>query len=70
MTVIEAVGLRKAFGPVQALDGLDLSVPRGSVCALRGPNGAGKPVTGLRHSLSLRRGRWNGTRLTLASAGS
>ena len=46
MTAIEAVGLRKAFGTVKALDGLDLSVPRGSVCALLGPNGAGKPVTG------------------------
>jgi energy-coupling factor transporter ATP-binding protein EcfA2 len=48
MTAIEAVGLKKAFGPgraagrVQALDGLGLSVPRGTVCALLGPNGAGK----------------------------
>jgi ABC-2 type transport system ATP-binding protein len=42
VTAIEAVGLRKAFGQVEALDGLDLSVPRGSVCALLGPNGAGK----------------------------
>ena len=30
---IETSGLRKAFGKVQALDGLDLSVPRGTVCA-------------------------------------
>jgi ABC-2 type transport system ATP-binding protein len=42
VTVIEVAGLRKAFGPVTALDGLDLSVPRGTVCALLGPNGAGK----------------------------
>ena len=42
MTAIEAVGLSKAFGTVKALDGLDLSVPGGSVCALLGPNGAGK----------------------------
>src|SRR5215469_9852140 len=42
MAVIEAVGLRKAFGSVQALSGLDLDVPEGSVCALLGPNGAGK----------------------------
>jgi ABC-2 type transport system ATP-binding protein len=39
---IEATGLHKSFGKVKALDGLDLSVPRGSVCALLGPNGAGK----------------------------
>jgi ABC-type branched-subunit amino acid transport system ATPase component len=45
---IEAAGLRKAFGPrqatggVQALDGLGLSVPCGTVCSLLGPNGAGK----------------------------
>jgi ABC-2 type transport system ATP-binding protein len=42
VSVIEATGLSKAFGPVKALDGLDLSVPRGTVCALLGPNGAGK----------------------------
>jgi ABC-2 type transport system ATP-binding protein len=29
-------------GPVRALRGVDLSVPRGGVCALLGPNGAGK----------------------------
>ena len=42
MIPIEATGLRKSFGKVKALDGLDLNVPRGSVCALLGPNGAGK----------------------------
>ncbi|MGH3391902.1 MAG: ATP-binding cassette domain-containing protein [Actinomadura sp.] len=42
MIAIEAVGLRKSFGSVQALDGLELSVPQGRVCALLGPNGAGK----------------------------
>lgn len=32
----------KHYGPVRALDGLDLSVRAGSVCAMLGPNGAGK----------------------------
>jgi ABC-2 type transport system ATP-binding protein len=42
MMAIEAEGLRKAFGKVVALGGVDLSVGEGSVCALLGPNGAGK----------------------------
>jgi ABC-2 type transport system ATP-binding protein len=42
MNAIETVGLRKSFGKVAALRGLDLSVPAGGVCALLGPNGAGK----------------------------
>jgi ABC-2 type transport system ATP-binding protein len=39
---IEATDLRKRFGDVAALDGIDLSVPAGMVYALLGPNGAGK----------------------------
>src|ERR687894_1624085 len=39
---IEAEGLRKAFGDVQALDGVDLSAPPGTILGLLGPNGAGK----------------------------
>jgi ABC-2 type transport system ATP-binding protein len=42
MMAIEVEGLRKSFGKVQALRGIDLAVPQGSVCALLGPNGAGK----------------------------
>jgi ABC-2 type transport system ATP-binding protein len=42
MMAIEAEGLRKSFGKVHALRGVDLTVPPGSVCALLGPNGAGK----------------------------
>ncbi len=37
--------LAKRFGSRVALDGLDLSVPRGSVYVLVGPNGAGKTTT-------------------------
>src|SRR5438067_11273269 len=39
---IEVQALRKRFGEVVALDGLDLIAPEGSVLALLGPNGAGK----------------------------
>jgi ABC-2 type transport system ATP-binding protein len=40
--VIEAAGLVKHYGQVVALEGLDLTVPQGSVLGLLGPNGAGK----------------------------
>ena len=40
--MIEAEGLVKRYGEVQALAGLDLSVEKGSILALLGPNGAGK----------------------------
>ena len=40
--IIEAAGLVKHYGDVKALDGLDLTVPEGSILGLLGPNGAGK----------------------------
>src|SRR6185312_6136227 len=40
--MIEAEGLHKRFGTTQALDGLDLAAPHGSVLGVLGPNGAGK----------------------------
>jgi ABC-2 type transport system ATP-binding protein len=40
--MIRTSGLVKHYGKVVALDGLDLSVPKGTVLGLLGPNGAGK----------------------------
>jgi len=42
---ITVTGLRKSFGDNVVLDGLDLSVPRGTVFSLLGANGAGKTTT-------------------------
>jgi ABC-2 type transport system ATP-binding protein len=42
---IETKGLRKSYGSLCVLDGVDLRVARGSVFALLGPNGAGKTTT-------------------------
>ncbi|MFB3739152.1 MAG: ATP-binding cassette domain-containing protein [Candidatus Velamenicoccus archaeovorus] len=41
-SAIEAEGLVKAFGPVRALDGIDMVAREGTVFGLLGPNGAGK----------------------------
>lgn len=43
--VAELRGVRRAYGTTIAVDGLDLSIPRGGVFALLGPNGAGKTTT-------------------------
>ena len=46
MTVlIEAHALAKSFGPIRAVDGISLSVPKGQVLGFLGPNGAGKSTT-------------------------
>jgi ABC-2 type transport system ATP-binding protein len=42
---IEVAGLSRAFGPLVALDSIDLTIPRGAVFGLLGPNGAGKTTT-------------------------
>ncbi|HEU0234930.1 MAG TPA: ABC transporter ATP-binding protein [Candidatus Limnocylindrales bacterium] len=43
--IVRTIGLTKRYGPIVALDGLDLEVPRGVVFGLLGPNGAGKTTT-------------------------
>ena len=44
-SAISCRGLRKSFGAVHAVDGLDLEVRRGECFGLLGPNGAGKTTT-------------------------
>jgi ABC-2 type transport system ATP-binding protein len=39
---VEVIGLKKSYGKVKVLEGIDLRVPRGTMFALLGPNGAGK----------------------------
>jgi len=46
-SIIEAEGVVKRFGKVEALAGLDLMACSGQVTAVLGPNGAGKPNIGL-----------------------
>jgi ABC-2 type transport system ATP-binding protein len=42
---IATKGLRRAFGDLVAVDGIDLAVPKGSLYGFLGPNGAGKSTT-------------------------
>ncbi len=44
-SVIETTGLTHRYGKTAAVDGLNLSVPEGSIYAFLGPNGAGKTTT-------------------------
>ncbi len=45
MSLIELKDLTKSYGPVQALNRLNLTVPKGSLYGLLGPNGSGKTTT-------------------------
>jgi ABC-2 type transport system ATP-binding protein len=54
---VEAIGLRKQFGPITAVDGIDLALAPGRIYGLLGPNGAGKTtlirlLAGLAHATS------------------
>ncbi|WP_275593322.1 amino acid ABC transporter ATP-binding protein [Rhizobium gallicum] len=49
--MIEVVGLKKSFGPLEVLKDIGLSVPRGHVVAMIGPSGSGKST--LLRSLNL-----------------
>ena len=44
-TAVRADGLRKRYGDVAALAGVDVAIRHGEVFALLGPNGAGKTTT-------------------------
>ncbi|HEY3125998.1 MAG TPA: ATP-binding cassette domain-containing protein, partial [Candidatus Limnocylindria bacterium] len=43
--ILEVEGLRVAYGPVEAVHGISLTVERGEVVTLIGANGAGKTST-------------------------
>jgi ABC-2 type transport system ATP-binding protein len=45
MSAIEARDLRKSYGSIEAVRGIDLSIDAGETVALLGPNGAGKSTT-------------------------
>ncbi len=45
MVLLDVNGLRKAFGGLVAVDGLEFTVEQGEIVALIGPNGSGKTTT-------------------------
>ena len=55
VAILEITGIKKSFGGLKVLDGIDLAVEEGTVCQLVGPNGCGKTtliniITGLLES--------------------
>lgn len=42
MPILECKGLCKSYGPVRALDGVDITIESGRIVGLLGPNGSGK----------------------------
>jgi ABC-2 type transport system ATP-binding protein len=65
---IETRGLTRTFGPVRAVDAIDLAVPAGRVFGFLGPNGSGKTTT-IRLLLGLLRPTAGEARLLGESAG-
>jgi ABC-2 type transport system ATP-binding protein len=45
MSLIKVIGLKKNYGDLQAVRGLDLQIEQGEIFSLLGPNGAGKTTT-------------------------
>ena len=45
MSLIEVKGLKKSYGDVRAVRGVDLEIAQGEIFSLLGPNGAGKTTT-------------------------
>jgi ABC-2 type transport system ATP-binding protein len=45
MSLIEVKGLKKNYGDLQAVRGVDLAIEQGEIFSLLGPNGAGKTTT-------------------------
>lgn len=43
--IVDIHGLKKYYGDVKAVDGIDLQIPRGTIFGFLGPNGAGKTTT-------------------------
>jgi ABC-type transporter Mla maintaining outer membrane lipid asymmetry ATPase subunit MlaF len=52
LCAVETRGLHKAFGTNRILNGVDLQVPEGAICALMGPSGTGKSVM-IKHILGI-----------------
>ena len=66
-------GLRKAYGPVEAVRGIDFEIRAGEIFALLGPNGAGKTTTveildGYRRTTAVRCACWDTTPAASAHA--
>src|ERR1700704_340884 len=72
MAALEIIGLRKEFGGVVALDGVDISIDLNQIVGIIGPNGSGKTtlfnvVTGV-HKPTAGRVRWQDEEITAKPA--